>query len=193
MKHSPPLPETRGRRRFRSGRAVHRRAQGGYPNRPVHFIVGQAAGSSSDITARLIGQWLSEKLGQQFVVEARPGAAGNIATEFVARAPPDGYTLLLVNAQNTINATLYDKLSFDFLRDIAPVAGIDRVPLVMEVIRRFRPRPSPSSSPTPRPIPARSTWRRPASAGRSTSPASCSSTWPAWTWCMCPIAARRRR
>ena len=100
-------------------------AQGGYPNRPVHWIVGQAAGSSSDITARLIGQWLSEKLGQQFVVEVRPGATGNIATEFVVRAAPDGYTLLLMNAQNTINATLYEKLSFDFARDIAPV-GLHR-------------------------------------------------------------------
>ncbi|MEI8154545.1 MAG: tripartite tricarboxylate transporter substrate binding protein [Hyphomicrobiales bacterium] len=109
------------------------RAQAGYPNRPVRWIVGQAAGSSSDITARLIGQWLSEKLGQQFIIEARPGATGNIATEFVARAPADGYTLLLLNAQNTINATLYDKLGFDFLRDIAPVAAIDRVTLVMEV------------------------------------------------------------
>ncbi len=109
------------------------RAQGAYPTRAVRVIVGQAAGSSSDITARLIGQWLSEKLGQQFVVEARPGAAGNIATEFVTHAPPDGYTLLLVNAQNTINSALYDKLNFDFLRDIAPVGGIDLVPLVMEV------------------------------------------------------------
>src|SRR5258708_15464383 len=79
------------------------RAQSGYPNRPVRFIVGQAAGSSSDITARLIGQWLSEKLGQQFVIEARPGATGNIATDVVARAPGDGYTILLLNAQNTIN------------------------------------------------------------------------------------------
>ena len=113
------------------------RAQGGYPNRPVRLIVGQAAGSSSDITARLIGQWLSEKLGQQFVVETRPGAAGNIATEFVSRAPGDGYTLLLLNAQNTINATLYDKLGFDFLRDILPVGGIDRVTLVMEVNPSF--------------------------------------------------------
>ena len=113
------------------------RAQGGYPNRPVRFIVGQAAGSSSDITARLIGQWLSEKLGQQFVIEARPGATGNIATDFVARAPGDGYTLLLLNAQNTINATLYDKLNFDFLRDIVPIAGIDRVTLVMEVNPSF--------------------------------------------------------
>jgi tripartite-type tricarboxylate transporter receptor subunit TctC len=113
------------------------RAQAGYPNRPVRWIVGQAAGSSSDITARLIGQWLSEKLGQQFIIEARPGATGNIATEFVARAPADGYTILLLNAQNTINATLYDKLGFDFVRDIAPVAGIDRVTLVMEVTPSF--------------------------------------------------------
>jgi tripartite-type tricarboxylate transporter receptor subunit TctC len=113
------------------------RAQRGYPNRPVRIIVGQAAGSSSDITARLIGQWLSEKLGQQFVVETRPGATGNIATEFVSRAPNDGYTLLLLNAQNSINATLYDKLGFDFLRDILPVGGIDRVTLVMEVTPSF--------------------------------------------------------
>jgi tripartite-type tricarboxylate transporter receptor subunit TctC len=113
------------------------RAQAGYPNRPVRWIVGQAAGSSSDITARLIGQWLSEKLGQQFVVEARPGASGNIATDFVTHSPADGYTILLVNAQNTINATLYDKLGFDFVRDITPVAGIDRVTLVMEVTPSF--------------------------------------------------------
>jgi tripartite-type tricarboxylate transporter receptor subunit TctC len=113
------------------------RAQAGYPTRPVRVIVGQAPGSSSDITARLLGQWLSEKLGQQFIIEARPGAAGNIATEFVARAPADGYTLLLLNAQNTINATLYDKLGFDFMRDIAPVAGSNRVTLVMEVHPSF--------------------------------------------------------
>jgi tripartite-type tricarboxylate transporter receptor subunit TctC len=108
-------------------------AQGGYPTRPVKLIVGQAAGSSSDITARLIGQFMSEKLGQQFIVEARPGAAGNIATEFVTHQPGDGYTLLLVNAQNTINMALYEKLNFDFLKDIVPVGGIDLVPLVMEV------------------------------------------------------------
>jgi tripartite-type tricarboxylate transporter receptor subunit TctC len=104
-----------------------------YPTRPVRFIVGQAAGSSSDITARLIAQWLSQRLGQQFVVEARPGAGGNIATEAVVRSPPDGYTLLLVNAQNTINTALYERLDYDFVRDIAPVALIERVPLVMEV------------------------------------------------------------
>jgi tripartite-type tricarboxylate transporter receptor subunit TctC len=108
-----------------------------YPTRPVRVIVGQAAGSSSDITARLIAQWVSERLGQQFVVEVRPGAAGNIATEAAANAPPDGYTILLLNAQNTINHALYDKLNFNFLRDIVPVAGIDLVPLVMEVNPSF--------------------------------------------------------
>ena len=102
-----------------------------FPARPVHMIVGQAAGSSSDITARLIAQWMTEHLGQQFIVEDRPGAGGNIATEAVMRAAPDGYTMLLVNAQNTINAALYGKS--DFVDQIAPVGGIFRVPLVMEV------------------------------------------------------------
>ena len=104
-----------------------------YPSRPVRVIVGQAAGSGSDTAARLIGQFLSERLGQPFVVENRPGAAGNLATEAVVRAPPDGYTLLLANVANAVNATLYDKLSFVFLRDIAPVASIFRVPQVMVV------------------------------------------------------------
>ena len=104
-----------------------------YPTRPVRIIVGQAAGSGSDIAARLLGQRLSERLGQPFVVENRPGAAGNLATEAVVRAPPDGYTLLLSNVANAINATLYDKLSFVFLRDIAPVASIFHVPQVMVV------------------------------------------------------------
>jgi len=113
------------------------RAQGAYPARPVHWIVGQAAGSSSDITARLIGQFLSERLGQQFIIETRPGAGGNIATEFVARAPADGYTLLLINGQNAINATLYEKLSFDFIRDLLPIASIDLVAMVMEVNLAF--------------------------------------------------------
>jgi hypothetical protein len=92
-----------------------------YPSRPVKIIVGQAAGSASDLIARLIAQFLSEKLGQQFLVEVRPGAAGKIATEAVTRMPPDGYTLLLVNSQNAINVALYEKLGFDFVRDIAPV------------------------------------------------------------------------
>ena len=104
-----------------------------YPARPVKIIVGQAAGSGSDTFARLIGQFLSERLGQQFVIENRPGAAGNIATEAVVRASPDGYTLLLVNSANAVNATLYDKLNFDFIRDIAPIRGIGSFAFVMEV------------------------------------------------------------
>jgi tripartite-type tricarboxylate transporter receptor subunit TctC len=108
-----------------------------YPARPVHVIVPQAAGSSSDITARLIGQFLSDRLGQQFIIDDRPGAGGNIGTEAAVHAPADGYTLLLVNSQNAINATLYDKLSFNFMRDIAPVAGLTLVPLVMEVSASF--------------------------------------------------------
>src|SRR5262249_15243029 len=108
-----------------------------YPTRPVRIIVGQAAGSGSDIAARLLGQWLSGRLGQPFVVENRPGAGGNIATEAVVRAPADGHTLILVVSANTINATLYDKLNFNFIRDIAPVAGIFRVPQVMEVNPSF--------------------------------------------------------
>ena len=97
-----------------------------YPSRPVHLIVGYAAGGPTDISARLVGQWLSERLGQQFVIDNRPGAATNIGTELVVRAAPDGYTLLLVGTTNAINATLYDKLNFNFIRDIAPVASITR-------------------------------------------------------------------
>jgi len=104
-----------------------------YPSRPVRILVGFAAGGAFDITARLIGQWLSERLGQSFVIESRPGAASNIATEAVIRAPADGYTLLLVGLANAINAALYQKLNFNFIRDIAPVAGIDREPQVMVV------------------------------------------------------------
>jgi tripartite-type tricarboxylate transporter receptor subunit TctC len=104
-----------------------------YPTRPVRIIVGFPAGGPSDITARLIAQWLSEHLGQEFVVENRPGAASNIATEAALRAPPDGYTLLLVTSTNAVNATFYENLSFNFMSDIAPVAGIIRVPFVMEI------------------------------------------------------------
>jgi tripartite-type tricarboxylate transporter receptor subunit TctC len=104
-----------------------------YPSRPVRWIVGYPPAGASDIAARLIGQWLSDRLGQPFVIENRPGASGNIGTEAVVNAPPDGYTLLLVNAGNAINATLYDKLKYNLIRDIAPVAGIIGVPLVMQV------------------------------------------------------------
>jgi tripartite-type tricarboxylate transporter receptor subunit TctC len=104
-----------------------------YPSRPVRIIVGFAAGGGTDLLARLVGQWLSERLGQQFVVENRPGATGNIATEAVARSAPDGYTLLMIDPQPAINVTLFDKLNFDFIRDITPVVGVLRVPNVMVV------------------------------------------------------------
>jgi len=108
-----------------------------YPSRPVRIIVGFGAGGAPDILARLIGQWLSERLGQQFIVENRPGAGSNIATEAVVRAPADGYTLLLASMGNAVNATLYGNLNYDFLHDIAPVAGISREPLGMEVHPSF--------------------------------------------------------
>src|SRR5689334_8031952 len=104
-----------------------------YPSRPVKWIVGYPPGGSTDILARIFGQWLSDRLGQQFVIENRPGAGSNVATEAVVNAPPDGYTVLLINPANAINATLYQKLPFNFLRDTAPVGGIMRVPNVMEV------------------------------------------------------------
>ena len=104
-----------------------------YPSRPVRIIVGFPPGGTGDVTARLMGQWLSERFGQPFVVENRPGAATNIATEAVVKATSDGYTLLWVTSSNAISATLYDKLNFNFIRDIAPVASISRVPLVLIV------------------------------------------------------------
>ena len=104
-----------------------------YPSRPVRIIAPTAPGGAPDIVARLIGPWLSQRLGQQFVVENRPGGGSNIGTEAVVRASPDGYTLLLASNTNAINATLYDRLNFDFLRDILPVAGIVRFPMVMVV------------------------------------------------------------
>ena len=104
-----------------------------YPARPVRLVVGFAASGGNDIVARLLGQWLSERLGQPFVIDNRPGGGGNIATEAVVSAPADGYTLLLVSAANAINATLYEKLNFNFIRDIAPVAGLMRVPSVIVV------------------------------------------------------------
>ena len=131
-----------------------------YPTRPVRIVVTFPAGSTSDILARPMAQWLQERLGQPFVVDNRPGAGGTIGTEAVVRASPDGYTLLLISGAHTVNATLYDKLSFNLIRDIAPVAGISRE---TGLIHRFRPRPFPSSSPMPKPIPARSTWLRPVS------------------------------
>ncbi len=120
---------------WRGGRAVAgaARAEDDYPNHAVRWLVGYPPGGSTDICARLIGQYLSEHLHQQFAVENKPGAGNNLATEMAAHSPPDGYTVFLVNPANAINATLYKNLSFNFIRDMAPVAGFIRVPNVMEV------------------------------------------------------------
>jgi tripartite-type tricarboxylate transporter receptor subunit TctC len=109
------------------------RGQAGYPNRAVRVLLGFAAGGSSDVIGRMTSQWLSEHLGQPFVLDNRPGAASNLATELVAREAPDGYTLLWCTSANAINATLYGNLNFDFIRDFSPVAGVFRVPNVLEV------------------------------------------------------------
>ena len=108
-----------------------------YPSRPVHLVVSFPAGGPADIVARLLGQWLSERLGRPFVIENRPGAGGTVGTEVVVRASPDGYTLLLASTSHAINATIYDNLSFNFIRNIVPVASITRSPLVMEVNPSF--------------------------------------------------------
>src|SRR3954447_4391994 len=108
-----------------------------YPTRPVRIICGIAAGGAPDIVARLVAQWLSERLGQQFVVENRAGGASNIATEAVVRAPPDGYTLLLATSSNSVNATLFEKLGFNFMQDIAPVASVTLTPHVMALNPSF--------------------------------------------------------
>jgi tripartite-type tricarboxylate transporter receptor subunit TctC len=143
-----------------------------YPTRPVRLIVPVAPAGASDIAARLMGQWLSERLGQPFIIENRPGAGSNIGTEAVVRARADGYTLLMVGSYNAINATLYEKLNFSFIREIAPVAGIIRTALVVVVHPSFAARTVPQCIATPRPIPAKSTWRPLATDLPATSPAS---------------------
>ena len=147
-----------------------------YPSRPVRLIVGYAAGGANDIIARLMGQWLSERLGQSVVIENRPGAGSNIATEVVVNSPADGYTLLLVGPSHTVNATLYERLNYNFIRDIAPIASISREPLVLEVIitHHFPQKRFPSSSLMPRPIRAGLILRPPETVPRSASPVSCS-------------------
>jgi tripartite-type tricarboxylate transporter receptor subunit TctC len=162
-----------------------------YPSRPVRLIVGfPAGGSASDIVARLMGQWLSERLGQQFVVENRPGAATNLATEAVVRAPPDGYTLLFVTATNALNHTLYNNLNFNFIRDIAPVASIYRAPFVMLVNPSVPAKTLPEFIAYAKANPGKLNM---ASSGSGGGPhvfgESCSRRWPASTWFTSRIAA----
>ncbi len=145
-----------------------------YPTRPVRIVVGFPAGGVGDILARLMGQWLSDRLGQPFVVENRPGAATNIATEAVVRSAPDGYTLLWVTAANAINASLYDKLGFNFTRDITPVASFIRGPGVMEVNPAVPARSIPEFIAYARANPGKINWRRAAWERSATWPASCS-------------------
>ena len=165
-----------------------------YPNRPVRFVVGFPPGGSVDITARLVGQFLAERLGQQFVIDNRPGAGSNIGTEAVVNAPADGYTLLLCGSyQCDQRQPLFAARLRIFARHRpGRRRGCGR-PTSWWSTSGY-PQPAfPSSSPMPRPIPAASTWPRRDRERRRTSPASCSKRWPASTWSMCPIAATRRR
>ena len=145
-----------------------------YPTRPPRIIVGVPPGGTFDIVARLIGQWLSERLGQQFIVEHRAGAGGTIGTEATVRAPADGYTLLLASTGNTIGTSLYDKLNYNFTRDIAPVAKIADATGVMEVHPSVPAGLSLTLLVKPRPIPQRSAWLPLATGPFSTSPVNCS-------------------
>lgn len=145
-----------------------------YPTRPVRLTVGFPPGGAADVAARLIGQWLSDRMHQPIVVENRSGASGNVGTEAVVHAAPDGYQLLLATGTNTINAALYDKLAFNFIDDIAPVAAVSRNPFVVEVSRNFPPRLCASSWPMRAPILARSPWHRPAMGRPTICSVSCS-------------------
>jgi len=145
-----------------------------YPTRPVRIVVGYPPGGVTDIVARLIAPWLSERLGQAFVVENRPGASSNIATEAVARASPDGYTLLLISSANSANVTLYENLNFNFIRDIAPVASIGRDAFVMVVNPSFPAKTVPEFIAYAKSNRASSTWRRPGRGADQTSTANCS-------------------
>jgi len=141
----------------------------GYPTRPVRIVVGYAAGGAADIVARLIGQWLSDRLGQPFIIENRPGAASNVGTEAVVRSTPDGYTLLLFSNVSAFNAALYDNLTFNFLRDIALVASVSGGPLVMEVNPSFPAKTVSEFIAYAKANPGRSTSRRPALGAQPTS------------------------
>src|SRR6185436_8751545 len=141
-----------------------------YPSRPVRWIVGFAPGGGNDIVARLMGQWLSERTGQPFIIENRPGGGTNIATEAVVNAPPDGYTFLLAGLPNASNASLFGKLNFNFIRDITPVAGIVRIPNVIVVNPSVPTKTVPEFIAYAKANPARSTWPWPGARARAISP-----------------------
>ena len=164
-----------------------------YPSRSVRWVVGFAPGGGYDTVARLMGQWLQERLGQPFVIETRPGAATNIATEAVVRAAPDGYTLLLIGSTNAINATFYPKLNFNFIHDIAPVAGITTQPQVMLGGPSLSAKTISEVIAYAKAILARSTWRRLESEPSVISPESCSNRWPVSICKTCLSAATVRR
>lgn len=164
-----------------------------YPTRPVRIIVGFAAGGATDIIARLVAQGLSERLGQSVVVENRPGAGANIATEAVIDAPSDGYTLLFVGPPAAINATLYHKLEFDFIRDIAPVATIVRVPFVMVVNASFPAKTVLKLIDYAKANPGKISMGVPGKGSGPQWPANCSRRWPMSTSSRCNIAAMRLR
>ena len=145
-----------------------------YPTRPLRILVGFAAGGNFDIVARLIGQWLSEELHQPVIVENRPGASSNLATEAVIRAPADGYTLLLGGAVNAVNATLYEKLNFNFISDLAPVAGVVRFPNVMTVSPSFPAKTIPEFIAYAKANPDKINRVRPGMGPHNISPANCS-------------------
>jgi tripartite-type tricarboxylate transporter receptor subunit TctC len=155
--------------------AVARQASAqAYPARPLRWVVGFPAGGGADIVSRIMAPWLAERLGQPVVIENKPGASSNISIQTVVNSPPDGYTLLFVPASAAVNVTLFDNLSFNLLRDIAPVSGLIDFPLVMVANPSLPAKTVPSSSPTPRPIRAASAWLRSAPARPRMSRASCS-------------------
>ena len=164
-----------------------------YPSRPVRWIVPFPPGGGTDILARLIGQWLSERLGQQFVIDNRPGGGGNIGTEAAVHAPPDGYTLLLAASVHTINPSLTDKLGFNFIQDIAPVAGIMRVPNVMVLNPAVPAKSVPEFMAYAKANPGKINVASAGIGPHNTLLPSCSSSWPASTWFMCLTGARHLR
>jgi tripartite-type tricarboxylate transporter receptor subunit TctC len=164
-----------------------------YPTRPVRFVVGYPAGGATDILARLVGQRLSERFGQQFVIENKPGAGNNIGTETVVKAEADGYTVLLINPANFINASLYTNLNFNFIRDIAPVASFIRVPNVMTVAKEVPAKTVAEFIAYVKANPGKVTLPRPATAPRCICPGRCSCRCRARKCCMCLTGAQHPR